>query len=153
MKIVLGHEAINALFPEGSEARIELQRHVMQCFVQQHLKASAVTKEVRDLVDVAKRDAVKEAARELGIGSSWGSVTLSDDFKRKLRDLARDAHSEAAREAMREAANQAAESMRKDLEYMIRSRLEQTVQKELMAKVGEKLQAAMQSAVASAIKA
>lgn len=83
--------AMQALFPEGSEARVELQRAVVANFISQHIKPSLIGAQVESMVKAAKEAAVKEALVDLGVTTSWGGGTqLSDSFKAKLKEQASD---------------------------------------------------------------
>lgn len=89
VSIHLDVQALNALFPEGSEARAQLARGVIENFIRNNLKPQSLGQEVRDLIEKARKEAVTEALRTLGVSQSWGGgVSLSDSFTRKLREQA-----------------------------------------------------------------
>jgi hypothetical protein len=83
--------AMEALFPAGSEARVELQRAVVANFIAAHIKPAMIGAQVEAMVKAAKEAAVKEALAELGITPAWGgATTLSESFKAKLKEQAGD---------------------------------------------------------------
>ena len=91
IQLRLDTPALNALFPEGSDARVELQHAVIQNFVQRALKPAVVSQEVRDLITKERREAVAQVLKELGLGTSWyavGSSSLTGTAKEMIRDAA-----------------------------------------------------------------
>lgn len=108
--IRLDTNALNALFPEGSEARIELQRAVVAQFVQANIRGKTIGAEVEKIVGNAKDQAVRDALKELGVTPGWGGsgVTLSDSFKRQLHDEARSATQFRVTEQINRAADEVA---------------------------------------------
>jgi len=93
IQLRLDAQALAALFPEGSEARVELQRAVITEFAKQHIKPSMVTHNVESLVNAAKSAAVADALRDLGMGTGYpgSKFELSHQFKRRILEQAADA--------------------------------------------------------------
>lgn len=85
--IILNPEAVNALFPEGSEARVELQRSVLQQLVKQYIKQPDLNAEVTKYLGIARQSAVDEVLKTLGgvQRTAYGySTQLSDAFKKEI---------------------------------------------------------------------
>lgn len=90
--IRLDTNAMNALFPEGSQARVELQQCVIAEFTRKHLKPSTIGSDIHRLILAAKQEAIKGALEELGckVGPITGSVTLSAKLTQEIRKTASD---------------------------------------------------------------
>jgi hypothetical protein len=89
IQLRLDASALAALFPEGTEARVELQRAVIAEFAKQHIKPSMVTYNVQAIVDAAKKTAVADALRDLKLSTGFGSnFELSTQFKRQVHERA-----------------------------------------------------------------
>ena len=74
--IILNPEAVNALFPEGSEARVELQRSVLSQLAKQYIKQPDLTAEIFKQIDNARKGVVDEALKTLGIVKNNGYLTV-----------------------------------------------------------------------------
>ena len=82
--IRLDVNALNALFPEGSESRVELQNSVVAEFARKHLKPS--TLKVTSLLETAKTQLVNETLRELGAKISYHSVVLPLSVQKQIKE-------------------------------------------------------------------
>ncbi len=81
MKIQLDTKAMDALFPEGSEARVKLSNAVMQ---------NMADKLVKDFKETQLAVVAKEIANSNGLTSGWGSYTkLTDSAKKAIREESR----------------------------------------------------------------
>lgn len=92
IQLRLDADALASLFPEGSEARIELQRAVVAEFARKHL-GKLVPEEVQTIVRKAQKEAVTEILREYRIVNQWGNATseLTESFKTTMKAHVRDA--------------------------------------------------------------
>lgn len=88
IQLRLDAPALAALFPEGSQARLDLQQAVVAEFVGRHLKPRMVAAEVMSVIEKARRDAVQEILSELHVTSAW-TPKLSEKFLATLREEAR----------------------------------------------------------------
>jgi 23S rRNA U2552 (ribose-2'-O)-methylase RlmE/FtsJ len=89
IQLRLDGPALAALFPEGTEARIELQKAVVAEFVRKHMTA-AVPEDVKKLVVEQRAKAVQDVLREFGGISTFG-VQLTPIFKDAVRNEVRKA--------------------------------------------------------------
>lgn len=90
IELKLDTNALESLFPAGSEARVNLQKAVIANFIRAHVKPSFVTAEVEKLVKEAQTEAVKQVLAEMGLRPHWnGTTTLSDTAKREIELQAR----------------------------------------------------------------
>lgn len=92
--IILNPEAVNALFPEGSEARVELQRSVLSQLAKQYIKQPDLTAEISKHIEAARKGVVEEALKALGIvkGHGWNAgYRLEEQVASQIRTEARSA--------------------------------------------------------------
>lgn len=88
--IKLDTPSMNALFPEGSEARVELQKAVLANFCASALKPSWLGAAVISAVELAKAEAIKTVLREMGALSGYGStLTIPDALRLKFKEEAK----------------------------------------------------------------
>lgn len=110
----LNSAALAALFPEGSSARLELQRGVIQNFVATQVRPSALLggdaemrKRLTDAVDDARRIVEREVTefraallRRGGVRTDLSRYTLSEEAKAIIREQAQAEIAAVAREAI-----------------------------------------------------
>ena len=113
MKIQLDTGAMNALFPEGSEARVQLQNAVIANFARNNLD-KYISQEMKKTVEqVARAEmakkrpdilnyAAKEALDEY-FKNHWGNLSLIGSGRAKLREEAKKAAIEALKDAAHDA--------------------------------------------------
>lgn len=144
MQLRLDADALAKLFPEGSQARVELQNAVVAEFIKKHVSDKLVADDVQRLIKSAKSEAVTEVMRELGVHSQWGNVVLSDTFKNKLKEQVR----EQVTSHIHQSATDAAMTLREDLGPMIEKRIElladQIIEKRIGKELGDRLSKAIQ---------
>lgn len=83
MSIKLDAAALAALFPEGTEARVELQRAVLAEFCRQHIKASWIKENIEDELRQLRTRIRAEVLETIQVKNSWGEFTAL--FKDELR--------------------------------------------------------------------
>lgn len=88
IQLRLDTEALAALFPEGSAARVELQSAVIAEFARKHLKPSLVLSEVTSIISRERQAAVNEVLKDLqkNNGAFAYATSLTPDFKRRVRE-------------------------------------------------------------------
>jgi len=103
MQLKLDTQALTALFPPGTEARVELQSAVIAEFTRKSLRPELLGKDISDRLDAARTealDAIKSGVasakhaifKEIGVAipkSSWDNVELTDQQKNAIRQQAR----------------------------------------------------------------
>lgn len=119
MKFQLDTAAMNALFPEGSEARVELQKAVIANFARK-MHDKHVDEEVRSIV----REVVQERGSDYVVAkairaeldkhvkqdrNSWWNPTYSIGEESKIRKTIKDFAGEQAHRIMMEACNDSKE--------------------------------------------
>lgn len=111
MRLHISREALDALFPENSEARVELTRSVAVALVEK-----LAVKEVKHLdgqlqkqVEQAAKKVFDASLKEMGITQgSWGSYNLSVGAERKIKQTAQEEYDRTVREALNRCAAEAA---------------------------------------------
>lgn len=83
MSIKLDAAALAALFPEGTEARVELQRAVLAEFCRQHIKASWIKENIEDELRQLRTRIRAEVLETIQVKNSWGEFTKL--FRDELR--------------------------------------------------------------------
>jgi sugar phosphate isomerase/epimerase len=139
MKIQLDSAALAALFPEGSETRVQLQNAVIAEFTRRHLKLHAEDTQKR--IDSEVRKTIKEALEKEGVDVTYGLVTFSLELKEKIRKQALEEFERACREAVREAAKE----VRVEFEHTVKQKIaervtsatEQAIQLGVMERIAE----------------
>lgn len=76
--IILNKESVEALFPEGSEARVKLQGEVLALLVKQYVKEPTLTPYLEKLITEAKQAAQDRALLMMGVEKrTYSGVALS----------------------------------------------------------------------------
>lgn len=90
IEIKLDVAALNALFPEGSEARLNLQNGVMANFAYKQFKMKA-DEDVKEIIDQASKRVREEAEKQLSdmFRFQWGIATLLDSARPKVAEAVR----------------------------------------------------------------
>jgi valyl-tRNA synthetase len=102
IQLKLDASAMLALFPEGSEARLELQQTVINEVVRKVIdrELSATRKHIGEQCKLI----VEQALHVEGLASKlWNGVKLSEETEKRLQSQARDAATTAVSKAMYEA--------------------------------------------------
>jgi len=75
IKLQLTAEAIQALFPEGTQARVELQNAVVAEFARKHIKPADLPAGLGAVVKQAQKEATDAAIREIGFRrDAWDAI-------------------------------------------------------------------------------
>lgn len=94
----LNSQALNDLFPEGSQARVNLQQAVVAEFVSKNIKPKnfgediqqqieSATEDVKKTINGAKVSVTNAMLKELGVvKGGWGEIVLNDEIKQKIND-------------------------------------------------------------------
>lgn len=129
--LVLNGEAVNALFPEGSEARVKLSNAAIQAM----LKGIDSREVMKGLLDVRARliQEVREACyQDLGIGDGFGSpVYLGDRARCPIIDAVKERFSAEVDSAARAAA----ETLKPGMAEAIQRAIDRFVTKSLSIKL------------------
>lgn len=153
MQIRLDTAALSALFPEGSEARVELQSAVMAEFVRKNIKPGAMgtdfqavlVGEARNLADQIKRgiaDAKHSVFKEIGVAmprSEWDQVQLNQQQLQAIRNAAREAVSNALTEVINERIQFHATKLEGTISHNIEAALNRLTNEELNRRFAERL--------------
>lgn len=90
IKLQLNADAIAALFPEGSQARVELQNAVVAEFVRKHIKIAALGSGIQLQIEKAKKEAIEVALGEFGLKKdTWGAMKLTGAAQGSIADATR----------------------------------------------------------------
>lgn len=93
IKLQLNADAIAALFPEGSQARVELQNAVIAEFCRKNIKNSLViSSSIEKKIEAARSQVIEDAVFKLGMDKgSYGTITVGTAVKEKIHVAVRDA--------------------------------------------------------------
>lgn len=103
IKLQLNAEAVAALFPEDSPARIELQNAVVAEFVRKHLRERILGSDVHSRIETARgsaltaiesarRDVIDRVVREAGVAKdNWGRMTVTGSALSEITEAAKQA--------------------------------------------------------------
>lgn len=158
-KIQLNVDALAALFPAGSEARVELQQAVIAEFMRKHIKESALGPDIQLRIDNARRDAFHEVERaqesvtaqvltEYGVSKSnnWGSsVTVKGEAKEAIEREVRNNFDNLVRTQLSEAITAKLASMKADIDRISEARIQQLVDKEITTAVKARVESVMRN--------
>jgi len=87
IQLKLDGKAVASLFPEGSEARIQLSNAVVAEVLSKHLKPQYIGDAVERQIFEAKTSAITEVLSKMGVQSKWGNISLSEEFRKTLHEL------------------------------------------------------------------
>ncbi|MCY1204642.1 hypothetical protein D9M72_161740 [compost metagenome] len=123
IKLQLNLEALNALFPEGSEARLDLQRNVVANMLER-----LALKDVKLLMDGAEQQAKKavtETLSAMGVGVRWPAsgygVVIDDRVKGAIKGQVLEQVQELIREEIRVAQAGASKDIEERAQYAVDS--------------------------------
>lgn len=138
IQLRLDAAALAALFPEGSQARVDLQQAVVAEFAKKYIKPSAAG--LQAMVDKARAEAVAEVMKELGLSRgaySSNPVKLSDGVKYEIDQAARAAVREHSRERIEDYAKNAAATTAHDAKVLVSRLVDEEIRASIRAKVQE----------------
>lgn len=141
--IVLNKDAMNALFPEGSEARIKLASSAVKAMAEQSIKPGAIGAGVVEIIEEQRDKAVQQALAALHIGSRWDDFQLSDKFKETLRHNARVEVERQVNEAITKAVADIREQIEARVESIVNARIHDAVNKKVAEAVKKAVDAAL----------
>jgi hypothetical protein len=128
IQLKLDAAAMAALFPEGSEVRLELQQAVINETVRKLVDRELSN--TRHYIGEQCAKATKDALEKEGLTSKvWTGVKLSDEYLKKLEVLT----TEAARTAFHKYVSEAMAPMIADLDRRIKDRMESEMTVKLAA--------------------
>lgn len=133
-KIQLNADALAALFPEGTQARIELQQAVTAEFVRKHFRSGALGTDVFKAIEGARTDCLASIERartdvmtrvlaEKGLQKNWSSYTLQGEAKEAVSAAAKSIVEATAQKAASEAAAAAVDKLKAGLETAVDRRV------------------------------
>lgn len=150
LQLRLTVEALNALFPEGSTARVELQSAVMSEFVRKSLKPNAFGEEAAAQIDRARGDALAaikractdsadNALRDVGVKAQYGSVTISGATAERIHTDVRRAVHEQISEKISALVATATDKLRGTIEHDAQAAVNRMINAEIAAAVKAKV--------------
>lgn len=100
--IILDQEAIKAIFPEGTEARVELQRTVLDQLAKQVIREPQLNDAILKKIDSVRNEVMKAALDKVGVVHGlYGRVTLNKEAESRVRTAAEAAVYEIVSEAVK----------------------------------------------------
>ena len=141
--IVLNKDAMNALFPEGTEARLVLSSAAVKAMAEQHIKPAHVGKEVMEIITDAHSRAVTEALRSAGISTYGRHASVSGEIQKQIKVVVREEIDKTIDAAVKEAVGPAVANISARLEEMITRR----TQTEVNTIVSKSMKAAIEAAM------
>ena len=141
--------ALAALFPEGTEARVELQKAVVAEFLKKNSPRLEFDSQMRREIALMRQQAAELCAEQLGMHRSPrcmlglpGAYQLTDPMKAQVRDLAHRAMREEAEKSIKPLADGVIKTLLEDIDRKIEAQLDA----EILAKVRAKVHTALASA-------
>lgn len=125
-KIVLrlNTDVVASLFPEGSQARVDLQQAVIAKVIER-----VVTKEIRHIdwnLEAQVKNVIAVKLQEMGVTSKWAgssSTALSPELTNRLRNRAEEEVNLRINEGIRLAVNQAVASLQPRIDKLLEGEL------------------------------
>ena len=133
--IVLSKEALDALFPAGTKARIQFANSAVRAFCEQQIKPSHMGDVVNLQIQKVRGDIVQEVLKNIGAIHTHRGIAFTDDFKAKLRaavmeqmtEVIKEAVNEAVKDAVEAAQAQSSDQMRLEANKAVREAIRQAV--------------------------
>lgn len=158
--ITLDTNALNALFPEGSQSRVDLRQAVIQNFVDRNfirlgnealkqMVKQEVINRVRDLPSV--KDEVDSQLSKMFEQKGWNNTVATPEFKESLHKIVREKASENIELMVQEAINSGIKSMESRVKHNI-ERSVKTAEEKFMEMVSRRLVSTWGKVVDGAIK-
>lgn len=133
----LDADAMNALFPEGTKARVDLQQAVIAEFMRKHIKPGLLGAKVIDQINIAKDEMVQKVLHDHGVCSdTWGRVELKNEAKAIIN--------EATRKVMREEISTAADHLRGTIKEATQASVNRMIDAEIREAVKARFAAVME---------
>lgn len=150
MELKLDVHALNALFPEGTEARLKLQQCVLEEFSRRHFKSmdNLIRKNVQELqtvVDAQLEPLLKEHGWTKWYSSWKLPPAVREELASKVNDLVRAESNDMIREAGKEAARMAMSRLDDTINHTVDRMLEAKVTELLNREADETLKGALRS--------
>lgn len=152
----LDASAIYSLFPEGTQARADLQQAVVAEFIRKNIKPSALGDDVRDQIERARSDAlsaIKSAKDEMtakvladqGVGKViWGHVELKNEAKQAINEAARAAVRDEISKVIREQIETQAQALRGTISHDAQAAVNRMIDSEIRAAVKARVAAVVE---------
>lgn len=141
--IVLSKEALDALFPVGSEARIQFANSAVRAFCEQQIKPSHMGDVVNLQIQKARGEIVQEVLKDMGAIHTYRGIAFTDDFKAKLRAAAMEQMTEVIKDAVKEAAKDAIEEAQAKVSVQVKDYLRLEANKAVREAVGQAVTAVL----------
>lgn len=157
--IILNPEAVNALFPEGTEARLELQRTVLRKLSEQYLKnigiqdlGPQIRSDIaiaRDELSRARRVAVDEALKNEGFRTGWG-MELNTEAKQAIANAVREQITATVNKAIADQIEARLDKIGGVIRHDVDAAVNRTTEAEVTRVVKERIQAVIEKLGAAA---
>lgn len=141
--IVLNKEAMNALFPEGSEARLQLATSAIKAFAESSIKPAMISDKILAIIDEQRKAVTHEVLKELGVTASWGGTSFRQDFLDKLKNEAANSVSAAITASIKPMVERAQAQLQEQIERTLQSRMQSDVNKMVSAAVSNAVNATL----------
>lgn len=153
MEIKLDIHALNALFPEGTEARLKLQQCVLEEFSRRQIKAleSTIRSQATAIHNSASQK-VEEMFKDAGWTKSYGNWKMPQTLKDELADTAKNLVTTESAAQMREAANNAAADALARMDSTMETRLERLVDERIKGLLASESDALLKRALRTKMK-
>lgn len=121
--LVLNKDAMDALFPEGSEARLILATAAIKKMAETAIKPTMVSAEVMAVIEKQRKQAVDEVLQSIYGYKGWGKFDLKHEFLNELRQQATAAVNGACSAAIDQAVTNAMDSIVTRVDNMLMKRV------------------------------
>lgn len=120
--LVLNKDAMDALFPEGSEARLILATAAIKKMAETAIKPTMVSAEVMAVIEKQRKQAVEEVLQMHGC-KGWSKFEFKHEFLNELRQQATAAVNGACSAAIDQAVTNAMDSIVTRVDNMLMKRV------------------------------
>lgn len=130
--IILNAEGINALFPEGSEARVQLQSTVLRQLAEQFIKEAQGVDKMRVEMQSLIKEVQEDARRQMGIRrTAWGQSALTEELQKKFAEAARASVDQGIHDAIKGKVDTAMSAVDAEIERQVNKQVAAKVRDEL----------------------
>lgn len=152
----LDTNAVDALFPEGTQARVELQQAVIAEIIRRQIKPEALGESVTSQIAAARADALNAIKRarddaagrafeEQGVAkSTWGGVELKPGAKAVINEAARQAVRDEITNVIAEQIGIQAERLRGTVTHDAQAAVNRMIDREIQAAVKARVAAVVE---------
>lgn len=156
IRLHLDTNAVDALFPEGTQARVELQQAVIAEIIRRKIKPGALGESVAaqierarsdalDAIERAKAEMADKVLRDQGVTKDhWGCIELKNEAKATIDEAARQAIRDEIEKAIREQVKSQVEKLKFEITVRTEGAISRMIDSEIRNAVKARIAAVME---------